>query len=259
MHGRHESQHARVPRATLLVLTAVLVVGTTLVFSQLDRQEAAGSAERAGATSSLSRGSDAVAPSSPTVTTTRTPSEADQSRRAVTAVLSACRLSNLRQQTALSTAAVSLAQWQKHIEAMNLLVAGKISLSVARDFWEQTRVAASENAAAFRTVDGPVRDRPATCSAVDPRWSQAATRGELDALTRCRAALPVRSTVLQLARDGVSQWEHHIHEMELMRAGKVTPAQAAAAWRKSWKAGDRKMRAYEAATREAAATRCTLL
>src|SRR5687767_6119386 len=51
----------------------------------------------------------------------------------------ACRLAALRVTTALSAADVALAQFDKHIDAMNLLVAGKISLAVATQFWEETR------------------------------------------------------------------------------------------------------------------------
>src|SRR5689334_3639555 len=47
-----------------------------------------------------------------------------------------CRLATLREQVAVTAASASLAQFQTHIDAMNLLVAGKISLSAAYTFWD---------------------------------------------------------------------------------------------------------------------------
>ena len=84
----------------------------------------------------------AVATSSPTPTATSrsagTTGTAQASSTTGTAALAAatesCRLANLRLSAALSAADVSLAQFDKHIDAMNLLVAGKISYVVTTQF-----------------------------------------------------------------------------------------------------------------------------
>src|SRR6476620_8251880 len=85
-----------------------------------------------------------------------------------------CRLANLRQQAPLSAAEVSLAQFDKHIDAMKLLVAGKISLSVVTTFWDQTRVKAAQNVGAFRRADKELTGNTPTCPDLDPAIADAA-------------------------------------------------------------------------------------
>jgi hypothetical protein len=172
---------------------------------------------------------------------------AAQVRRGLTDVVGNCRLANLRQEAALTTAAVSLGQWSKHIEAMNLLVAGKITLAAARNFWEATRIAATEHASAFRIADAELTAQGASCPLLTQAQAAVAPPQQLAALVTCRNALAAHAPVLAQARTGVSMWEHHIHMMEMLRDGKITPAQATAAWLKIWKAGDRQLRSYRAA------------
>jgi hypothetical protein len=169
-----------------------------------------------------------------------------------------CRLANLRQQAPLSAADVSLAQFDKHIDAMNLLVAGKISLSVATTFWDETRVKAVENAAAFRRADKELAASGAGCSAPDPAVANAAPYGQVVTLKSCASAIAARDTALARARSAVTTWEHHVHDMEMLRMGHLTPAQATAAWRKNWKIGEKQLVAYEQAAATARKIRCAL-
>jgi hypothetical protein len=69
--------------------------------------------------------------------------------------------------------------------------------------------------------------------------------------------LAARGPILAQARTGISMWEHHIHMMEMFRSGEITPSQAAAAWLKIWKAGDRQLKSYRAAV-AAAGPSCSL-
>jgi hypothetical protein len=174
------------------------------------------------------------------------------------AVSETCRLANLRQQAPLSAADVSLAQFDKHIDAMNLLVAGKISLAVATTFWDQTRVKAVENVAAFRRADQELIASGASCPAPDPALANAAPYGQVVTLKSCVSAIAARDTVLARARTAVTTWEHHVHDMEMLRMGQITPSQATAAWHQNWKTGARQLAAYEQAAAKATRIRCAL-
>ncbi|KRF27424.1 hypothetical protein [Phycicoccus sp. Soil802] len=174
------------------------------------------------------------------------------------AVAERCRLANLRQQAPLSAADVSLAQFDKHIDAMNLLVAGKISLAVATTFWDETRVKAVENAADFRRADKELAASGTGCPAPDPALANAAPYGQVVALKSCVSAISARNTALARARPAVTTWEHHVHDMEMLRMGHLTPAQATAAWHKNWKTGQKQLEAYEAAAAKARKIHCAL-
>ena len=180
------------------------------------------------------------------------------SDRALSEDAESCRLANLRHQAPLSAAEVSLAQFDKHIDAMNLLVAGKISLSVATTFWDETRVKAAENAAAFRRADQELVASDATCPEPDPVLANAAPYGQVVTLKSCVSAIAARDVALARARTAIATWEHHVHDMEMLRMGHLTPAQATAAWQKNWKTGEKQLRAYEKAAAKAAKIPCML-
>ncbi|MEO6411041.1 MAG: hypothetical protein ABIO48_00515 [Pedococcus sp.] len=169
-----------------------------------------------------------------------------------------CRLANLRQQAPLSAAEVSLAQFDKHIDAMNLLVTGKISLSVATTFWDETRVRATQNAAAFRRADKELAGSGAACPTLEPEVANAAPYGQVVALKSCASAITARDAALGRARTAVSTWEHHIHDMEMLRMGHLTPAQATAAWQKNWKTGEKQLATYDTALAKAKKVPCSL-
>jgi hypothetical protein len=177
---------------------------------------------------------------------------------ALNAAAETCRLANLRQQAPLSAADVSLAQFDKHIDAMNLLVAGKISLSVATTFWDETRVRAAQNAAAFRRADKELAAIGTVCPALAPELANAAPYGQVVALKNCASAITARNAALSRARKAVSTWEHHIHDMEMLRMGHITPAQATAAWQKNWKTGEKQLATYNKALATANKVPCSL-
>ena len=219
---------------------------------------------------------DSASPPSPATPTTRatattistatatstTPAPTALAKAAWTAALAkeaeSCRLANLRQQAPLSAADVSLAQFDKHIDAMNLLVAGKISLSVATTFWDETRVGATQNAAAFRRADKELAASGTACPKLDPAVSNAAPYGQVVTLKSCADAITARKAALARARTAVSTWEHHIHDMEMLRMGHLTPAQATAAWHKNWKTGEKQLATYDRSLAKAKKIPCTL-
>ncbi len=169
-----------------------------------------------------------------------------------------CRLANLRQQAPLSAADVSLAQFDKHIDAMNLLVAGKISLSVATTFWDETRVAAADNARVFHQADKELTKTKADCRALDPAVANASPYGQVVVIMSCAKAIAARRTALARARTAVGTWEHHVHDMEMLRMGHLSPAQATAAWHKNWKTGEKQLAAYNKAASQARKIQCSL-
>jgi hypothetical protein len=170
----------------------------------------------------------------------------------------ACRLANLRQQTDLAAAAVSLEQFQKHIDAMNLLVAGKITLAVATTYWEQSRVDASAKAAAFRAADQALSSSKAGCPELGPTAACSAPVAQVNAITACVKATRARSVVLARARSAISTWEHHIQDMDMFRMGHLTAGQMGAMWTKSWKTGQGQVDTYSAALLAANLVKCPL-
>lgn len=192
------------------------------------------------------------------VTTGASPTATPGPDAVLAATAASCRLANLRQQAPLSAADVSLAQFDKHIDAMNLLVAGKISLAVATTFWDETRVGATQNVAAFHQTDQEYLASRARCRALDAAVADAAPYGQVVAIKGCSSAIAHRAQALARARSAVKTWEHHIHDMEMLRMGHLTPAQATAAWRKSWKTGERQLRAYDTAAAKAKRIPCSL-
>jgi hypothetical protein len=258
MSGRHEQAQPLTSRAPLAILAVVLVlaVSNVIVGQTLGGRQGA---DNSGASPQQPSAAAGLGPTTTAPAPTPTASRVDQDRAAVAKSMESCRLSNLRHQAAMGNAAVSLAQFHKHIDAMNLLVAGKISLAVATTFWDQTRVAATENAAAFRTADKVLTSSTIECAPLPSDLASAAAPSQANVVSACAAAVTSRGEVMRLARTTVATWEHHVHEMEMLRTGQITPAQATAAWQKSWKTGDKQLKAYQAALASASKTDCPLI
>jgi hypothetical protein len=236
-----------------LVALAMLVLVLSVVFGQSigsDREGVKGSPAQDA------RGVAQEAASAPR--TGASTSGADQSSATVAEMEQHCRLINLRQQVALGAAAVSLAQFQKHIDAMNLLVAGKISLDVATAFWDQTRIGAMEEISTFQKAEAEIGKASPACARLKVSLWEAVEPARASAITTCAEAMKSKATALKYAQIAVTTWEHHVHDMERLRQGEITPAEASALWKKSWKTGERQLRTFEAAVEDAASTRCAL-
>jgi len=257
----------------MVLVTAACVAALVVPFLLVSRlaggpTQVAPPAEHAGA--GVAMGGSA-APTGTTPATTRaatTPAvaatgavpqpDATTSSPDLAAATESCRLANLRLTTALSAADVSLAQFDKHIEAMNLLVAGKISYAVATQFWDETRVGAAQNAAAFKAADTSLRASRAPCSRLDPAVVDTLPYGQVVAVASCASYVSAGAAAMVKARAAVTTWEHHIQDMEMLRMGHITPAQATAMWTRNWHRGDQQLRSYESAERQAKKSRCTL-
>jgi hypothetical protein len=221
---------------------------------QATTRPAAQSTPAAAASSSSPRSTSAKAAPSPSQAVV--PGDADQQAVAtLAATTEGCRIENLRQKAALGAAAVSLAQFQKHIDAMNLWVSGKISYAVATTFWDQTRVAATTNVATFKKADRDLVAGTAKCQVLSGSaagWAPSQT-SEVQA---CVDGLAAGSKALSLARQAAATWAHHVEDMEMLRMGHITPAQSRAMWQKNWKQGQKQLKAYNTALAKAEKSPC---
>jgi hypothetical protein len=136
-----------------------------------------------------------------------------------------------RQAQVTVTADQTMAQWRLHIDAMNQLVAGVIDLDQATAFWQSSEDAAKRRIAAFERADAALRSDTVRC--VPP------------ADKTCRTATRKWSHVLAAARPAADTWMHHIHDMDALMAGEVTPEQALAAWVDKWRDGQRQITVYD--------------
>jgi hypothetical protein len=163
-----------------------------------------------------------------------------------------CRSAWAAQEAPLKTAAASLAQWQVHVDAMNQLVAGEITLTEATAFWEQTRIEAAEKVAAFSSADMEYLATDPTCRT--PLVADDTV--DVDDLSTCEAAVEARDEVLDAARVSIRTWHHHIIDMDLLRAGELSPELALELWQRYWKQGDEELRAYRRELGETAPLSC---
>ena len=167
-----------------------------------------------------------------------------------TSELALCQSVYAEQRAPLRAAADSLGQWEVHVGAMNKLVAGEITLDQAWEFWNQTRVGAHAKLHAFATARGDYAQRIFRCPGPD---RAAGAKAEPDT---CHHAVTARGRALRLASIALVRWEEHVHHMDMLRAGEMTPEQATQLWLQNWQAGDREIRAYQAAARTAKGLSC---
>jgi hypothetical protein len=150
----------------------------------------------------------------------------------------------------LGTAGPALEQWAVHIGAMNQLVAGEITLQQASDFWNRTRLGAQRRVDRFAAAWAAARHRGIECPApvVAPPNPE---------LRPCVEQVAAEIRRLEAARTSLRTWDEHIHHMDMLRLGELSPADATAMWISMWKRGDRDLQAYRtAASQERAQDGC---
>jgi hypothetical protein len=141
----------------------------------------------------------------------------------------------------LGAAQPALDQWEVHVGAMNKLVLGEISLAQATDFWERTRLGAQRRVRAFDDSLGALRAEGVDCPG--PAFLAPGAR----VLPGCAREVHAAVRALQAAQVSVSTWEEHIHHMDMLRLGQMTPEQATEMWLSSWQRGVRDLDAYDSA------------
>ena len=173
------------------------------------------------------------------------PGSADATTRPAATRLSRCVSAAQALDGPMGAAQPALDQWAVHIGAMNKLVVGEITLQQATAFWERTRVGAQQRVEDFRDAMGILRRRGLDCPSPDLLAPGAR------ALPGCARQVEAEVRVLRTAGSSIDMWEHHVHQMDMLRLGEITPEQATQAWLTMWQQGDRDLDAYRAAARAA--------
>ncbi len=158
-----------------------------------------------------------------------------------------------RQVPVALAADASLDQWRQHIDAMNQLVAGEITLDQATAYWDDTRLGAYHKADRFSARYDALASSDLTCD--EPSDAAASSETERQ-LVECHAANTAFTEAMTAAEMALMTWVHHIHDMDALRAGKVTPEQATAMWIKNWKVGAQQLKTYDQKARSALRHTC---
>jgi len=176
------------------------------------------------------------------------------SEAAVRRSLRECRSLASGQIRVALAADTSLDQWRLHIEAMNQLVAGRISLDQANRYWERTRVGAKHHAGTFMREYHMLHHADLGC-ATPATLPETSTRLQQQA-DRCQRTIHGYDDLLDSAHTAVMTWMHHIHDMDALRAGRISPAQATSMWKKKWHIGAHQVHDYARDARAASQLRC---
>jgi Mrp family chromosome partitioning ATPase len=175
-------------------------------------------------------------------------------RDPVDQALDDCRSHWDAQSAPLGAAKGSMAQWQLHIGAMNQLVAGQITMNQASAYWARTRVRAEQNVERFFDADSTYTAGDYSCPAPVPTL-----RADPDAaatLSDCRRAIAQREEAIQAARVAIETWHHHVMDMNMLQAGKLSPARAVQLWNKYWRQGAAEVHDYHVQLRQALQQHC---
>jgi hypothetical protein len=148
----------------------------------------------------------------------------------------------------LRRAAASVSQWEIHVGAMNKLVAGDITFAQATAFWNQTRRGAEHRIRAFGRATSLLQRRGVDCPV--PEWLPSHSSAHLRMCAR-RVVADLRA--LQAARTAIQTWRQHVHAMDMLRMGRVSPSTAEHLWLMMWHRGQHEIVAYHLAA--AAASR----
>lgn len=240
----HPGRHTRVLHHPWLgpVAIVVAVIAMTATFSWLSLEEERSPGPRDRGTPEADPGTSQAAPS-----------DTASLQAVIDSAVEQCRAVWTAQEAPLTAAATSLAQWQMHVDAMNELVAGEITLAQATAFWEQTRIEAAGKVAAFTTADVTYAASDPSCRA--PLLADD-TGVDVEGLTACEAAIEARNEVLDAARVSIRTWHHHVIDMDLLRAGELSPELALELWRRYWKQGVEELAAYRKQLGETASESC---
>jgi hypothetical protein len=143
----------------------------------------------------------------------------------------------------LGAARPALRQWDVHVDAMNKLVVGEITLQQATTFWNQTRVGAQRNVDRFQKAWTALERTGVDCPAL-------ALLGPAPAAVRsCSRLVEAELGVARTARTSIDTWDTHVHHMDMLRMGTLSPEKATEMWLSMWRRGVRDLDAYRAAAR----------
>jgi len=163
--------------------------------------------------------------------------------------LTVCRSVWSAQGRALRAARRSMRQWQVHVDAMNQLVSGQITLGQASTFWARTRVGAMHRVKVFERADRARQALSQHC-AVPPGAAA------MPAVSACMHGIRVRDQTLAAADHAIATWKGHIADMEMLRMGTMSPGTASRMWIKSWHRGQHQIDDYQTVRDRGQAQHC---
>lgn len=143
----------------------------------------------------------------------------------------------------LEAARPALRQWDVHVEAMNQLVVGEITLQQATRFWDQTRLGAQRNVERFRRAWAALERTGVDCPAPSLLGPAPA------AVRSCARLVEAELGVARTARTSIDTWDRHVQHMDMLRLGTLSPEKATGMWLRMWRQGVRDLDAYRAAAR----------
>ena len=143
-------------------------------------------------------------------------------------------------------AELTLQEWRLHIDAMDKLVAGKITLAQATALWDASEKSDLIRIDRFRRLDASLRSAPSRC-----RPAATETAGA------CATAAQAVKTTIAAARTAVRTWKLHIRQMEMLRAGEISVDQAMQMWHRLWRKGKVQTVRYDHRAANALAHHCT--
>jgi hypothetical protein len=274
-HLGPEQQGRRRAGLVTLVVVGVVVLGSVGLAFALDRsgakedrtgRAAAGSTASAtprgsvspsasggASTASGSSASGSTSPSTGSSTTASSASgSASPSATSTAAQLTRCQAAWRGIGQVLQAAEPAMRQWQTHIAAMNQLVAGKITLAQANEFWNTTRAGAHRRYDQFAGQDRQLRRSDAEHGCPTPPATSATTT----ALTGCERAVAAAAATLAAARTTLARWSEHITDMDRLRSGMLNPTMAQQMWLSMWRQGEREVQVYLQRQKAAATLRC---
>jgi hypothetical protein len=129
---------------------------------------------------------------------------------------------------------------------MNKLVTGVISLRQATKFWNQTRVGARHRVTDFERARAALERHGVDCPS--PAMLPSPSPQKLRA---CAREVTTDLRVLKAAETAIGTWLRHVHAMEMLRMGKMSPATASRMWLQMWHRGQHEIELYRAAARAA--------
>jgi hypothetical protein len=165
-----------------------------------------------------------------------------------------CRARWQQQREPLRAAQASMKQWRVHIEAMNELVAGNITLAQASTFWNRTRMGAMHRIMRFEQDVRHYGSTAPACSMITLQQADGTTIP--DGARHCIRAAVAGDRVLASVETALTTWQGHVHDMEMLRQGNLSPAQATQAWQMMWHMGQHQLAKYRHANRHALYLRC---
>lgn len=230
--------------ATAIIVLVLLVAGVWFGKALLTSEDGPTAAPATGTTPTRA----ATEGSAPTTAPT---TAADP----LAAPIAACQEAWRLQTAAQAAAFTSLSQWRAHLDVMNRLQAGKITLAAAKQEWVPTTAGAAQNIVAFRTADQALTAAKVSCAAPEA----SVTGAQADALRACAASSTKLNAVLAQARIAIAPWETHLKDQSHFKAGEVTSAAAEARWRALWKKGLATIGGWIAAHTASSGATCTLV